>query len=320
MNRRSDTLSAIAGVVISLILVSRGAYAGDAVTIVSDVDDTVKISDVPHGARSAMSGKAFAGMPELYRRMLGQRSSPERLQFLSGSPELMRDGLRAFFDQSQFPERELTLKPTGKWISGIILGDKSIQYKVDEMKRIQKAYPGQFILFGDDTEKDPEVYAEFRNSWRQQVLVTYIHRIVGENTSASVITPATGSTVPQCVDISQAIALWRAAEGQGRTGVRRPKPECLLFTTAYDVARYEYLQGGLKQDDVTAVGRAVLAAVDTAILPDFQACPDPHVREITGLPTDLADLQSRIQRKLDKLCEARKKVVVDDALGGFARK
>lgn len=214
---------------LSSVLAATAAVAAEPFVIVSDVDDTVKITNVLRRRRAVLnaifSERVFAGMPELYGEMLGRDSSPARLRFLSGSPRLIEEEVREAL--APFPAHELTLRRYRQTFK------EAFDFK---WKALQQAYASsteKFILIGDDTEADPEVYAAFAALKRGQVLAVYIRRVTG----------------------------------------RRLPAGSVSFVTAYDVALRELAAGRLTEDQANAVGEAVLNAADGRLLPRFHECP-----------------------------------------------
>jgi hypothetical protein len=216
---------------VTFLLISSVATAAETFVIVSDVDDTVRVTDVRHPAQApakALASKlVFAGMPELYAQMLGPGSGSERLRFISGSPGTLDHKIAEMLIASQFPAHNLTQRGPGA--SG-----SSVRYfKSERMKALYGQSRETFILIGDDTEFDPEVYTDFAAAMPGQVRSIYIRRI-------------TGRQLP--------------------TG-------CVPFVTAYDIAVEERLAGHMSKAQAAAVGRAVLASPDRTLLPGFQICP-----------------------------------------------
>ena len=211
----------------ALLLISSTAKAADTFVIVSDVDDTVKVTDVLHrGPANAIGSRlVFAGMPELYAQLLGPGSRSERLRFISGSSRILDHQLTEVL--IAFPAYNLTLRGLGP-------SESSVRYYESErMKALYGTSPETFILIGDDTEFDPEVYTNFAAAMPGQVRAIYIRRI-------------TGRQLP--------------------TG-------CIPFVTAYDIALEERLAGHMSEAQAAAVGMAVLASPDSTLLPRFQTCP-----------------------------------------------
>lgn len=154
------------------------AGAADFFILVSDVDDTVKVTNVQdlHAAakHAVASDLVFAGMPELYRELLGKNSPAERLGFLSGSPSILSHKVSELLNNSYFPAYNLTLRGWRELFSS------ACNYKAKHMQEMYGTSKDKLLLIGDDTESDPEVYAAFSAQRPDdQVLAIYIHRITG---------------------------------------------------------------------------------------------------------------------------------------------
>lgn len=207
------------------------AGAGEAFVIVSDVDDTVKITNVRRPVRAAInavkSELAFAGMSELYRQLLGPASTNERLRFISGSSRVLDKEVAEVLVAAAFPAYGLTLRRVRESFMS------AFDYKNKHMNLLYGTAQGRFILIGDDTEADPEVYAAFARKKPGQVLAIYIRRVTGR--------PLPSGSTP--------------------------------FVTAYDIAVQEFEAGRLTQDQAAAVGRVVRDASARTLLPSFHACP-----------------------------------------------
>jgi Phosphatidate phosphatase APP1, catalytic domain len=227
----TTALRVLALLLFTLSPLSGRARAADAFVLVSDVDDTVKLTNVlDHGAavtNALASELVFAGMPDLYRGILGRNSSADHLRFLSGSPILVSHEVRELLDHAHFPAYTLTLRGAKE------LTRSALDYKTKQMQELYGASGDSFLLVGDDTESDPEVYAAFAAPRRNQVLGIYIHRITG-----------------------RALPLGSIA-----------------FVTAYDIAMREFVADRLSETQAADVGKAVLNSRDSIFLPDFQQCP-----------------------------------------------
>jgi len=157
-----------------LSIVPAFAYADDSFIIVSDVDDTVKVTDIVHlkrALKAALTSKlVFAGMPELYRQLLGPGSSSERLTFISGAPRSLEMKVDGTLQSAGFPPYTLVLRKHRE------LKTPVLEYKLSRLREMYGSPGTGFLLIGDDTEKDPEVYVEFSRSPNDRI---YIHRITG---------------------------------------------------------------------------------------------------------------------------------------------
>lgn len=141
--------------------------------IVSDVDDTIKVTDVL-GKKSEIvvnglfSKKAFAGMSELFQQMA---TDDTEIYYVSGSPKFIKIRINEFLEENKFPQRKnLILKDK--------MSDDTFKYKTDAIKGlIKKINPDKVILIGDDTEYDPEIFNGISASYPGLVESIYIHTV-----------------------------------------------------------------------------------------------------------------------------------------------
>jgi len=277
MSQRSGVLWVFAHVLFALNTIPCHGTAQEPFILVSDVDDTVKITNVPdHEAtiRNTIHSKlVFAGTAELYTQMLGSDSLPRRLRFLSAG--FLTTRTAALLSHSGFPAHELTLREfsTHEDLRRVISSISS--FKTDQLQQLYGTSADNVILIGDDTQSDPAVYTAFAAKHRGRVLAVYIHRI-------------TGHTLPPACRAGRALPAG-----------------CISFITAYDIALHELLAGRLGEREANAVGKAVLNSDTRTLLPDFQECPSQFTA-ILNQPESLATLESKINAKLTELCNKRK--------------
>lgn len=154
--------------------------------IISDIDDTILDTGVL--SRRALlknsllvtpeNRAAFPGMAQLYAQLVLKNPAPNATAvfYLSSSPRQLTDNLRRFLVAGGFPRGVLQLKEisTGSRDS---LGDHD-SYKFRQIETILAAYPNlRFYLFGDDAERDPEIYAKVQEKYPAQVVGVWIHRL-----------------------------------------------------------------------------------------------------------------------------------------------
>jgi phosphatidate phosphatase APP1 len=153
-------------------------------SIISDIDDTVKISGVTD--RRALLKNTFLldfaavpGMAELYRSWSNDDTS---LHFVSSSPWQLYSPLVEFLDDARFPDAALSLKSVRFRDATLFdLFKKGTETKPQVIEEILTTYPGRrFILVGDSGEQDPEVYARIFRSHPQQIEKIYIRNVTGE--------------------------------------------------------------------------------------------------------------------------------------------
>jgi hypothetical protein len=187
--------------------------------IVSDIDDTVKLTDVDHKpaalARAALSEKAFAGMSTLYQE-ISEQNERSTVYFVSGSPEIFRRSLTEMLAANEFP---------GPWV--LTLRDLSMptrEFKTTKIKEILDTLPleAKLILVGDDGEADPEIYATILQKYPDRVAGVYIHRIKGRALPSDVVPYDTAMDIALRemeighIRADQAIRVGKAVLSEGR--------------------------------------------------------------------------------------------------------
>jgi phosphatidate phosphatase APP1 len=175
----------IARIFTTFLLFSLSAGAADrAPLLVSDVDDTVKIADVPHKGPAIVNGLfgegIFGGMAPLYTVMAKE---PDSLIFLSGGPTLLYGHAKDELTDVDFPPFQLILRDVFK------KGNSVPVHKRARLEELLAANPDRtFILVGDDGQADPETLSGFADAHPGKVLAVYIHRILARKVPASVTT------------------------------------------------------------------------------------------------------------------------------------
>lgn len=141
--------------------------------IVSDVDDTIKMTGILNGNTTiAWNGlvrtKGFSGMSELYKEL---ETDDTTIFYVSGSPKIIRTRVSEFLEENEFPQQpNLMLKD---WIT-----DDTVHYKTESIKTLIAQYsPDKVILIGDDTEHDPEIYDGVAKLYPKLVESIYIRSI-----------------------------------------------------------------------------------------------------------------------------------------------
>jgi hypothetical protein len=157
----------------------------DGLTVISDVDDTVKISEVTD--RRKLLRNTFVepfepveGMAEMYQRWT---DAGAQLHFVSASPWQMYSLLSEFLDEAGFPPavwhmRSIRLKD----VTVLRLLQDPFDAKLAVIDGILTATPQRrFLLVGDSGEQDPEVYGEVARRHTDQVLGMLIRNVTDEN-------------------------------------------------------------------------------------------------------------------------------------------
>lgn len=137
--------------------------------LISDVDDTVKITHVTSKVRAAGRGllrnAVYAGMAALYRELAVE------IVFVSGSPQSLESKLRrSLIERGGFPEARFVLR---NWLRERDL----TAFKRMRLQELANNSRQSLILVGDDSEKDPEIFLELASKLPLgRVLAIYIRQ------------------------------------------------------------------------------------------------------------------------------------------------
>lgn len=144
-------------------------------SVVSDIDDTIKISGVGNTRRLLRNTfvnvfKPVPGMAAWYQRLLAQEKTGICFHYLSSSPMQLLQPLQQFLADEGFPAGCLHLRESTAWHSLLPGNGDSEKHKLGVLRQLLKAFPQRrFLLIGDSGEADPEIYAEVAREHPQQV-------------------------------------------------------------------------------------------------------------------------------------------------------
>ncbi len=167
-------------------------------SVISDIDDTIRITQVPAGARAVVRTTFFEefepapGMVERFRTWVEEE--PEGLvavHYVSAGPWQLYPSLAEFlFDEDPgFPEGTFHMRDVRKnmfsvttWrdLYTLALGDEpTYRHKVQTIAEIMERFPQrEFVLVGDSGEHDPEVYRTIDERFPGQVREIVIRDVV----------------------------------------------------------------------------------------------------------------------------------------------
>lgn len=150
--------------------------------VISDIDDTILHTQVTRRIQmlkallfsNGLSAKAVPGMAAVYHNLQQQGFG---FHYLSGSPINLHQRLRSFIQHQGFPEGSMDLR---HW--GIGPGTDAIlsasTYKLQRLQKLFQRFPQrQFLMIGDNGEKDPEIYATVQKTFPKQVLGIAIRNV-----------------------------------------------------------------------------------------------------------------------------------------------
>lgn len=162
-----------------MLLATLSVQAKMKTLVISDIDDTIKVSHVLSTAgkvsRASDVTTPFAGMSQLYQLIMNQNIESNRMVYLSNAPEeiggipALEVAHRTFLSFNRFPPGEVELREN--------IFDKN--HKINEIRRlITEEQPELVILVGDNGERDPEIYHQAYAEFSSQVrIVSFIHQM-----------------------------------------------------------------------------------------------------------------------------------------------
>ena len=164
---------------------------------ISDIDDTVLVS---HSAtivkrlkvllsKNPHTRKPFKDVVEHYRQLArGNRKDnvPNPFFYVSSSEWNLYDYLNEFFAFNKLPKGVFLLNAIKKLHELVKTGKTKHEGKFMRIARIIKTFPNQqFVLLGDNSQKDPEIYASVAAGFPKNVYAVYIRNVRKEKAAAT---------------------------------------------------------------------------------------------------------------------------------------
>ena len=152
-------------------------YPRRGLSIVSDIDDTIKDSQV--GDRKELLANTFLrkfrsieGMADLYSDWAGQGAA---FHYVSSSPWQLLEALKSFSDEDGFPNGSMHLRNfrlRDQLLRKLVLRRNG---KIIAIRNLLQALPERdFVLIGDSGEKDPKIYRKICKQYPGRVKAVFI--------------------------------------------------------------------------------------------------------------------------------------------------
>ncbi|KAM3418803.1 hypothetical protein BST61_g4771 [Cercospora zeina] len=155
--------------------------APEGVSLISDIDDTIKHSAISAGAREIFRN-AFVrelheltidGVREWYTTLADMGV---KIHYVSNSPWQMYPVLTSFFKLAHLPKGSFHLKQYSGMLQGIF--EPAAERKKGSLEKIMRDFPERkFVLVGDSGEADLEVYSEVALANPGKVLGIFIRDV-----------------------------------------------------------------------------------------------------------------------------------------------
>ena len=158
---------------------------------ISDIDDTVLVSHSAHTrkklrvmfTKNPRRRKTFADVVKFYNLLAFAHTEPlvpNPFFYVSSSEWNLYDYLNEFFKHNGLPKGAFLLNQIKRWYQLLKTGGTKHHGKLNRVVRILDAFPKQrFVLLGDNSQSDPEIYAAISNKYPEKIVAIYI-RNVGE--------------------------------------------------------------------------------------------------------------------------------------------
>lgn len=161
--------------------------------VISDIDDTFLVSYSSTifkrlwtlFTHNAQSRRAFEGVRDHYRlleRAQTDDNNPNPIFYVSSSEWNLYDYLNEFIRIQKLPEGIFLLSQLKRWYELVKTGKTKHEGKFIRVVRIIQAFPTQrFILLGDNSQKDPEIYSSLAEHYPGRIQAVYIRNVANHN-------------------------------------------------------------------------------------------------------------------------------------------
>jgi phosphatidate phosphatase APP1 len=158
---------------------------GAGLSVISDIDDTVKESNVLE--RDELLANAFVrpyrpveGMPERYAAWAGQGVV---VHYVTAGPWQLYPPLWEFLEEHGLPGVEIEMRELRvKDRTVLSFFQDSQPYKIERIREILRRFPARrFVLVGDSGEHDPEVYGAIAAEFPHRVRGIFIRAVRAEH-------------------------------------------------------------------------------------------------------------------------------------------
>jgi hypothetical protein len=156
----------------------------EGISVISDIDDTIKISQVLDHAQLLANTflREFRPVPGMAALYQAWAETGVQVHYVSSSPWQLYLPLRSFLEEHGFPMTSMHLKRfrvKDETFLDLLMDPRIAKPRVIEP--ILEQFPGRrFVLVGDSGEQDPEVYGDIARRHPEQVLHVFIRNASDE--------------------------------------------------------------------------------------------------------------------------------------------
>lgn len=156
---------------------------------ISDIDDTILVSyaATTHKrlktlfTKNPRTRKIFDDVVNHYHLLSlahTEPALPNPFFYVSSSEWNLYDDLNDFFKHNKLPPGVFLLNEIKRWYQLLKSGKSKHQGKLMRVARILETFPKQrFVLLGDNSQSDPEIYVAIANKYPDKIVAIYIRNI-----------------------------------------------------------------------------------------------------------------------------------------------
>lgn len=157
--------------------------------LISDIDDTFLISYSRNlrkrlyvlFTKNARTRKPFEGVVRHYQLLANADTTlenPNPFFYVSSSEWNLYDYINEFSRSYGMPDGVYLLSQMKQWYELLKTGQTKHNGKFVRIARVLKEFPHQkFILLGDDTQKDAEIYTRLIAAFKERIMCVYLRQI-----------------------------------------------------------------------------------------------------------------------------------------------
>lgn len=151
------------------------------VSVISDIDDTIKHSEVRDRKQLLANTflREFRAVPETAELYRIWQQAGAMFHYVSSSPWQLYKPLDRFLEEQQFPTGTIHLRMLRLRDARLIrIFSSRSESKARAIEDLMKSFPQRkFIFVGDSGERDPEIYGTISRRYANQVLHTFIREV-----------------------------------------------------------------------------------------------------------------------------------------------
>ncbi|CAF0718830.1 unnamed protein product [Adineta ricciae] len=155
-------------------------------SVISDIDDTIKISEVLDKVRLVANTfihgfRVVEGMPEVYRGWQNRYNCS--FHYLSAMPDQLYTITKDFIDDHKFPDGTFHMRHF-RWAStsiyNFVHSVDTKMHKINHLRYFVFNSLRQLVLVGDSGERDPEIYGNVARMYPKRVRRIFIRAVKNE--------------------------------------------------------------------------------------------------------------------------------------------